>query len=129
MNGVHGQVERWKRAHRDELIQCRWGARITAAACRAYQTRRARYITHFQSQKGATARPNAEYLRCCNPGPCPHLISDEELAELTPAGDDARDAGAADRRNKAQCAREFERLSSPNAMLSEADWKRSLIKR
>jgi hypothetical protein len=67
-------VEEWKRIHSKDIIECRWGCRMTKQACGTYQLRTQRYVIHFGGHDAPLTRPNAEYVRCFYPTPCPHLL-------------------------------------------------------
>ncbi|MCA1961469.1 MAG: hypothetical protein LDL33_11815 [Desulfomonile sp.] len=128
MTSTAVMVKQWKERNAHRLVQCRWACTLTRNACRLYQVRSRRYVFHFAGDHHPPPRPNAEYVRCLLPEPCPHAISDDESreirAELKLAGDlfpfRRRDPGV---------RQVDERLVSPDEMLQEADWKRSLIKR
>ncbi len=122
-------VEQWKKENSGRLVQCRWGCRITTEACRAYQSRSSRYVQHFNGQRNPYARVNAEYLRCLGPDPCPHVTSDEEAEVLRSDRLFHNDAASVGRRGRASQARELERVTNPDVMLSEARWNRSLVKK
>jgi len=120
-------VDEWKRLNASRIVQCRWGCLLTEDACRAYQSRRSRFVIHFNGSGNPYPRVNADYLRCVYPEPCAHLIPEAEAEAL-----------AEDRRLKAQqlradqsdglsAAREKARLVSPEPMLDEAEWTRSLL--
>jgi hypothetical protein len=121
-------VEEWKQRNAAELIDCRWGCRLTRGACRSYQSRRDRYIIHFNGQQRPYPRVNADYLRCVYPEPCPFLISDDEVEELRAERSLELDDRSLRRRNRENHARDLDRLSNPEQMLGEAQWARSLVK-
>lgn len=120
-------VEQWKEANAHRLVQCRWGCTLTREACRSYQVRARRYVMHFVGDPSPALRPNGEYVRCLLPEPCPYMISDDESrevrAEMRLVGD------ALPFRRRGNGNRLGEHLSSPDAMLEEADWNRSLVRK
>lgn len=128
MTSMPVSVEQWMELNADRLVQCRWGCTLTREACHSYQVRAQRYVLHFAGDASPVSRPNGEYLRCLLPEPCPNVISDEESRELRAELRLAGDVFSA--RRRAQGSRLLEEhLISPNAMLEEADWKRSLVRR
>ncbi|MEJ2717925.1 MAG: hypothetical protein P8182_12415 [Deltaproteobacteria bacterium] len=122
-------VEEWKELHAADLIDCRWGCRMTRAACRSYQARRDRYIIHFNGQPRPYPRVNADYLRCVYPEPCAFLISDDEVAQLRADRGLEVDGLCQERRNRESQARDLDHLSNPEPMLGEPQWARSLVKK
>jgi hypothetical protein len=129
MNSAPISVEQWKTENAARLVECRWGCRITPEACRAYQSRSSRYVKHFNGRRNPFTRANAEYLRCLGPDPCPHATSDEEAHASRSERAFRNDAASIARRCLGNRAREVARAVSPDVMLSEARWTRSLIKR
>ncbi|MBI5248418.1 MAG: hypothetical protein HY912_02890 [Desulfomonile tiedjei] len=121
------KVEQWRDQNAYRLIDCRWGCKITAEACRAYQARTSRYTVHFKGHREQYPRVKGDYLRCFMPEPCQNILSDEEIAEIRLSLPDTRFSGA-ERRNRANQVRQLNRLVSPNAMLQEAQWHRSLVR-
>lgn len=121
-------VDQWKNLNAHNLVDCRWGCRITQRACRSYQTRTRRSIIHFNGSLDACSRVNAEYLRCLLPSPCPHAVSDREAAEAESHKKLHVDALSVRLRTALHQARELERLASPDGMLQESRWHRSLVK-
>lgn len=120
-------VEEWKQANAGRLIDCRWGCRITRDACRSYQSRTARYVLHFNGDHQPLCRANAEYVSCFLPGPCPHLISDEEASFLTRERNAGYGLPRQERRSRQHEAKRRNRLVDPDAMLAEGDSHRSLL--
>jgi hypothetical protein len=122
-------VEEWKGLNASRLVQCRWGCLLTQDACRAYQSRRSRFVIHFNGSGNPYPRVNADYLRCVYPDPCIHLIPEGEAEALA----EERCAKALQRRAERSdflaAAREKARLVSPEPMLDEAQWTRSLVTR
>jgi hypothetical protein len=121
-------VEQWKELNADRLVQCRWGCTLTREACRAYQVRSRRYIYHFVGDTDPLCRPNGDYVACLLPEPCPNAISDEESREVRAVlrldSDSLSSRPPGNRGGWID-----EQLVSPDTMLEEADWKRSLVKR
>lgn len=120
-------VEEWKRRNAAVLVDCRWGCRMTRAACRSYQSRRDRYIIHFNGDQKPYPRVNADYLRCVYPEPCPFLIADDEVEELRAEHRYNLGGLPLGRRNGTNHARDLHRLSNPEPMLREPRWARSLV--
>lgn len=118
-------VEHWTNLNSGNLLDCRWGCKISADSCRAYQSRSARYILHFNGDRKPSPRVNAEYLRCFFPEPCPNFVSDEEAQSAR----ELRDAAGRSlpRQISHHQGREMNRLISPDEMLREAQWHRSLV--
>ncbi len=128
MTTVKEIAGQWKYQNADRLIDCRWGLKITREACRLYQARSARTVFHFNGDRVPYQRVNADYLKCCLPHACPHLISDEEAREL---GDVHRDSSFhrnLKRTRDGNQARQWDRLVNPESMLGEDEWHRSLVK-
>ncbi len=121
-------VDEWKQLNADRLIDCRWGGKITREACSSYQLRRSRYVLHFNGDRDPLSRLNADYLRCFFPSPCPHFLTDDEVELRLWESDDDEPDRHAERRSKVNSARELHRLTSPDEMLAEGSWARSLIK-
>jgi hypothetical protein len=118
----------WKVQNAERLMDCRWGLKITPEACRLYQSRSARKVLHFNGDRNPYPRVNADYLQCCLPEECPHLISDAEaeaLGELHRATAYQRNPGLTRAQNQ---ARQWDRMVSPASMLGEKEWHRSLVK-
>ena len=122
-------VEQWKRQNALRLIECKWGCMITPEACRAYQSRTNRYILRLNGERNRKPRVNADYLRCLRPEPCAHILSDSDAEALRAQRDFFADEAAIERRNRAHQIREHEKLTSPDQMLAEPEWNRSLVKR
>lgn len=120
-------VEQWRAANDQRLIDCRWGCRITPEACRAYQSRRSRYILHFNGQRKPFPRVNADYLQCVDPEPCVHFMPDDETDALRDQRNLRFDGVLGERSRASMQAKERERLVSPDHMLNEAQWTRSLV--
>ena len=122
-------VEQWRERNAHRLICCRWGGKITPEACRSYQTRAERYVLHFNGEAAPLLRVNADYLRCFDPDPCPHLMDDQEVRaiqnEAVPMDSDA----FSKRRIDTKRAREKEHLTNPDTMLWEPNFNRSLLVR
>ncbi|MEW5980643.1 MAG: hypothetical protein AB1898_33135, partial [Acidobacteriota bacterium] len=82
---------------------------------------------HFNGSGNPYPRVNADYLRCVYPEPCAHLIPESEAEALA----EKRCAKAVQRRSEQNdemgAAREKARLVSPEPMLGEAEWTRSLV--
>jgi len=118
-------LERWMKLNANRFIDCRWGCKITVDACHAYQSRTSRYILHFNGERTPSPRVNAEYLKCFFPEPCPNFLSDEEAG----AAREKRDLvnRPFQRPVKQNLGRELNRLISPDEMLREAHWHRSLV--
>ncbi|MBI4965363.1 MAG: hypothetical protein HY913_18955 [Desulfomonile tiedjei] len=118
-------VEHWTELNAGNLVDCRWGCRITVDACHSYQSRAARYVLHFNGDRTPSQRVNAEYLRCVFPEPCTNFLSDEEAQA-------ARELRALTKRPlqmqiRQHQGREMNRLINPEEMLREAPWHRSLV--
>jgi hypothetical protein len=128
MSSAATTVEQWKALNSHRLVECRWGCRLTEQACRSYQSRTPRYVIHFNGSQDARSGVNADYIRCLIPAPCPHLVSDREADEAKLHGPPESDALIPGRKVMIRRAREMERLSSPNSMLHEAKWHRSLVR-
>ncbi len=120
-------VEEWKQANAGNIIDCRWGCRLSREACLRYQTKSKRYVMHFQGEKEPLLRINSDFLTCVFPDPCPHFLPDEEAAALRERIRQAGDDDVVMRRVRQNEAKEKERLVNPDTMLDEADWNRSLI--
>jgi len=118
-------VEHWTKLNADSFIDCRWGCKITVDACRAYQSRTSRHILHFNGERTPSPRVNAEYLKCFLPEPCPNFLSDEEAR----AAREKRDLlnRPLQRPVRQNLGRELNRLISPDEMLREPQWRRSLV--
>jgi hypothetical protein len=121
-------VAEWKEANADNIIECRWGCRLSRNACTGYQTKSKRYIAHFQGEKDPLLRINSDFLICAFPDPCPYFLSDEEAEILRDRARQLGDDDLAAKRAHYSMAKQKDRLVNPNIMLSEADWVRSLIK-
>jgi len=118
-------VENWRKLNANKFIDCRWGCKITADACHAYQSRTSRYILHFNGERIPYPRVNAEYLKCFFPEPCPNFLSDEQARVAREKRDLVnRPLQKPVRQN---LGRELNRLISPDEMLREAQWRRSLV--
>jgi|WetSurMetagenome_2_1015567.scaffolds.fasta_scaffold375598_3 hypothetical protein len=129
MSSAATTVEQWKALNSHILVECRWGCKLSEQACRSYQSRAPRYIIHFNGSLDACSRVNADYIKCLIPDPCPHFVSDRDAGDL-----ESRDALGSDalklrRRAALHHARQIERLASPDGMLQEAHWHRSLVRR
>jgi len=121
-------VEQWKQRNAHRLVNCRWACTLTREACRSYQVRSRRYVFHFAGDHNPIARPNGEYVRCLLPEPCPYAISDQESQEVRAELRLAGNVFSSPRRSQG-AGQVDERLVSPDVMLEEADWKRSLVKK
>jgi hypothetical protein len=119
-------VEEWKRANAHRIVECRWGSRITREACQSYQSRTGRYVFHFNGDHQPLCRPNADYVSCFFPEPCPHLLSDEEALHLRERNPDCG-REPHERRCRQFEARRRHRLVDPGSMLDEEDSHRSLV--
>jgi len=73
-------------------------------------------VIHFNGSGNPYPRVNADYLRCVYPEPCAHLIPEAEAEQLR-----------ADQSDGLSAALEKARLVSPEPMLDEAEWTRSLV--
>jgi len=120
-------VEEWKRLNASRLVRCRWGCLLTRDACRAYQSRRSRFVIHFNGSGNPYPRVNADYLRCVYPEPCIHLIPESEAEALAEERCAKAQQRRADQSDLLGAAREKARLVSPEPMLGEAEWTRSLV--
>ncbi|MEW6114096.1 MAG: hypothetical protein AB1664_18325 [Thermodesulfobacteriota bacterium] len=120
-------VDEWKRLNASRLVQCRWGCMLTEDACRAYQSRRSRFVIHFNGSGNPYPRVNADYLRCVYPEPCVHLIPEAEAEALAEDRRLRAQQLRADQSDGLSEAREKARLVSPEPMLDEAEWTRSLV--
>lgn len=118
-------AEHWTKLNTGRLVDCRWGCKITIDSCHAYQSRSARYVLHFNGDRKPSPRVNAEYLNCFFPEPCPHFLSDEEAQ----AARELRDLvqRSLPKPIKQNHSRELDRMISPDEMLREAQWHRSLV--
>lgn len=114
MSQSSAAVQQWKELNAARLIQCRWGGTITREACRSYQLRRSRYSVYFRVGGTGYQRVNAEFVKCINPEPCPHFMTDEAL-QLLPgrAPLDALEKELEKRRTVAE-RRRLQRLVDPN---------------
>lgn len=127
MNTGAKTVKQWLELNADKLIPCRWGGRITTDACRSYQTRRSRFTVYFRTFETGYVRPNADFLKCVSPEPCPYLIPGAELDD-NPEWVPLEELEAAiDRRREVAEVIQMARYTDPEEMLSEEDWMRSLI--
>jgi hypothetical protein len=122
-------VHEWKQVNAHRLIQCRWGCRITSEACKLYQCRTGRYVIHFNGDHEPLTRANADYVRCCLPEPCPHLISDEEARDMAKERNPNFGTSRGERQTLQHAERRRNRLVDPEAMLSEDASHRSLVMR
>ncbi len=113
-------VAQWVERNAQRLIECRWVGGITPEACRSYQSRADRYISHFNGDRNPCIRVNADYLRCFDPGPCPHLLSDAEALKLRGPIGPPMDETLAPRRRETNRGREHDQLTNPDYMLAEA---------
>jgi hypothetical protein len=129
MNHYAATVELWKELNSHRFVECRWGCSLTPEACRSYQSRTARYVIHFNGQREPYPRVNADYVKCCLPEPCPHLMPDDEVRSLRSLGDTARIRQLFERRALSREARQLDRLANPEQMLCEEQWNRSLVVR
>jgi hypothetical protein len=129
MTSTADAVEAWKQQHAHWLIECRWGCSITPEACRAYQSRSARYVIHFNGLLKPYLRVNADYLRCVLPEPCPHLISDSDADVTNREFRWGNDFHHKARLGRGRQGRESDRFVNPNQMLGEPAWRRSLLGR
>ncbi|MBM4328577.1 MAG: hypothetical protein FJ118_15605 [Deltaproteobacteria bacterium] len=120
-------VDEWKRLHASRLVQCRWGCMLTEEACRTFQSRRSRFVIHFNGSGNPYPRVNADYLQCVYPEPCDHLISEEEAEALAEERFVKAQQRRSERSDLLRAAREKARLVSPEPMLGEAEWTRSLV--
>jgi hypothetical protein len=124
---MESDADAWKRLNAGRLIDCRWGCRITAEACRTYQSRAARYVIHFNGHGDPRRTVNAEFLMCFIPEACPHRVSDEEAAEAFQAHRVTELGPLLERRGRFHRQKALHRLVSPDVMLNEDSWHRSLI--
>jgi hypothetical protein len=129
MSSAATTVEQWKALNSHNLVECRWGCKLSGQACRSYQSRAPHYIIHFNGSLDACSRVNADYIKCLIPYPCPHFASDNDSGELESRGASHSDALKLRRGAAFHHAREMERLASPDGMLQEAQWHRSLVRR
>jgi hypothetical protein len=118
-------VEHWTSHNSGDLLDCRWGCKITHDSCRAYQSRNARYVLHFNGDRKPQVRVNAEYLRCFFPERCPNFLTDEEAQSARELRDTI--GKSLQRQLSRHQGRELNRLISPDEMLREAQWRRSLV--
>jgi hypothetical protein len=118
-------VEHWTRLNSSRLVDCRWGCKVTIDSCHAYQSRSARYVLHFNGDRQPSPRINADYLKCFFPEPCPHFLSDEEAQARRESRDTAQ--RSVQKQIRQHQSRELDRLISPDEMLREAQWRRSLV--
>jgi hypothetical protein len=113
-------VAQWMERNNDRLVGCRWIGVITPEACRSYQCRTDRYVIHFNGDPDPCSRVNADYLRCFDPEPCPHILSDAEVLKLrAPLMGFPADEVLSPRRREAIRRREYDHLTDPNYMLIE----------
>jgi hypothetical protein len=129
MSSTAMSPEQWKQAHAQRLIACRWGCMISPEACRLYQSRTGRHVLHFNGDQEPLPRPNADYIHCLMPDPCPHVISEEEAAAVALTRSLHRETVKRDRGRLHERARRRNLLVNPDAMLGEGDWSRSLLRR
>ena len=122
-------AEQWKERNSHRLIECRWNSTITLEACHAYQSRNTRYVIHFNGSGTPQPRVNADFLRCLDPEPCPHLLSDPEVEELRAERNSSGSDVSAVKRMLVRRAKTWGRLVDPDRMLAEPDWTRSLVKK
>lgn len=130
MTPIEETVAQWREANDHRLVDCRWGCKITIDACRLYQLRTSRHILHFNGERDpTTVRVNADYLRCSLPTPCPHALSDAEQQKLRDAQGPLYDGAHRKRLARVNQERYREGLVSPDTMVREAEWHRSLVRR
>ncbi len=122
-------AEQWFAQNSHKLIDCRWGCRITPEACRLYQTRASRHVIYFSGLETPGLGVNADFALCVHPEPCPHLLSEQALEEIRPAVQMLNDERSRSRRSTSADTRKWEELTSPDIMLNEPAWRRSLVKR
>ncbi len=122
-------AEQWFAQNSESLIDCRWGCRITPEACRLYQTRAGRHVIYFSGLENPASDVNGDFVLCVHPEPCPHLLSEEALEEIRPALQMRRDHWSRSRKCGSSISRKWEELTSPDIMLDEPAWRRSLVRR
>jgi hypothetical protein len=129
VNTREQQVAEWNRVNGDTLIPCRWAAKLSPSACRAYQTRIGRYSAGQYEGGPARRVIREDFQRCAGPAPCPHFLADSEAAGERERRSVETRAALRNRRTGVNRARELDRLTNPDVMLVEGPWKRSLVKR
>jgi hypothetical protein len=72
-------------------------------------------------------RTSPDFLCCVHPAACPHLLTDEAAETIRTNRLPETDKALAERRSRVNQARELARLVSPDAMLAEPEWTRSLV--
>jgi hypothetical protein len=72
---------------------------------------------------------NADFFKCFYPEPCTHLAPDEEVEELRSQRAFYNDEESVRRRRLVNSAKKYNRLTDPDQMTGEPDWRRSLVKK
>jgi hypothetical protein len=129
MNQAVTTVEQWNALNSRNFVECRWGCKLTEQACRTYQSRSPRYVIHFNGSLDACSRVNADFVKCLLPDQCPHFVTDIEIDKTLSGSSSHSDALSLQRKAASRRGRAMERLASPDSMLHEAQWHRSLVKR
>lgn len=126
MSSFPSTLQEWKEMNARRLIQCRWGGQITPDACRSYQVGRSRYGVYFRTSGAGYQRVNAEFVKCAYPEPCPHFMSDRELASIPDRSPLETLELELERRRAVAELRELHRLTDPSEMWNGNDWFGSL---